>query len=677
MKKAYLIILLLIFSFGGYCLTPPTVQCLQLRNNNTRLYVAWDNSSDCSQFTKYLIYVNNVLRDSISPSSGYTMCNYGSLVINNIPSSASYNCYIVAKDANGATYTSNTIQTIGITVTASTDGAYAYLSWESPSTQVGSTWGDFFYLYKKRSFESDFPLTPFATVSNNTLTYTDTADVCNTSCSYQVGITNYYSDLDNCLFKTTIGTVILIDRTQPHTPVLDSVSVTADNQVILGFHAPDPYMMGYIIYYNNNGWVPVDTVYNTTLWHDPNGGSRCYRIAVLDSCMNSSPIIIDEQCNMILSVGNTDACHQTASISWDGYTNMQDGLDHYEIFISSDNGVTWQSAGTTTNTSHVLTDLQLNTPYIVFVRAYNNGGTITSSSNREHIELSANATADVSYIRYVSVVDNHYFHILVHTSGDTLAFNSITLQRSEDGINFTSFQTLSHHSDADYDFADSTVAVDKKLYYYQTFITNTCNMPSGYSNISHNILLTGNATSAQENVLQWNNYGTWSGDVESFTINRKLETETSFNEIPEILTPATVNTYYDDVSQLYGSGSKFIYLVQAHEALDTFGFADVSNSNYLAVMQLPTTYIPNAFSPLGPNNKVFMPYNSFVSPDKYSLTIFSRFGNIVFKTTNPYEGWNGYINGKLAPMAVYSYRMYYVLPDGTPYEKIGSVTLIY
>lgn len=640
--------------------------------------MAWENSSNCDIFAKYCIYVNNVFVDSVEADPPYTLCNYGGVVIE-LPFNSSYNCYLEAVDSFGNRYSSNTIQIMPITVTAIDSGKYAVISWQSPSSQIGATWGNNFDIYKKREFESDFPPMPFATVPITQLEYTDTADVCYRTTSYQVGITNYYDANEHCEFKTAIGTVQLVDKTQPRTPVLDSVTTTENNQIALGFHAPEDYMRGYIIYYNGPaGWETIDTVYETTYWIDHDGGARCYRIAVLDSCFNSSEITTEEQCNMILSVEATDACIRTASLNWDEYVNMQDGVDYYEIFTKTDSDTAWHSAGTTTNPPFQLDSLEVNSSYRVFVRVYNTTGTVTASSNRVEFTLTYDATNDFSYIRSVSVENNQYIKITVHTSGDTLPFKSITLQRSTDGINFTNLQTLPHTTvSPTYEFIDTTADFNRQLYYYQTYVTDYCNFPVGLSNISHNILLNGEATTAHTNLLQWNNYGTWNGEVESYSINRKLETEVVFNRLPDIIMPTILNTYSDDVSELYGSGSKFIYYVEAQEGSDDYGFSDVSTSNYLTLRQNPNTYIPNAFSPLGPENRTFKPVNLFVPTDNYRFIIFSRFGNVVFKTRNPHIGWDGRIDGKLAPMGVYMYRITYNFPDGTPFEKTGSVTLIY
>ena len=665
------------------------MQCLKLMNNNTRIKVAWSSTGDCIHYKTYYFYINNVLCDSLSGYSSttqsYTLCDYGSQDINNIPVASEYFCYIVAVDSNNVSYNSDTIHSFSITVTPQADNTVAFLSWESPTNTFDASWGSTFDIYKKRGYESDFPLSPFVSVPNSMRNYTDTSDVCDNSISYQVGISHYYmsgSIQTSCPFMTTIGTVEnMVDSVSPDiSPVLDSVSVTQDNQVILGFHETEPNMQAFIIYYvSPNGNTPLDTVYGQTFWMDPvinpSFDTRSYKVAEMDSCGNVSPMTDDLQGNMVLNLQSTDACHRTASLSWSAYANLSGGIDHYEVLYSSDQGQSWSLAGTTISTSYTIENLQFNTNYLAFARVVNNDGTVTASTNRVSFQISSEEAEDFTYIRSVSVIDNEYLRIRVLTSGDTLPFVSLTLQRSEDGVTFEDFRTQNFINGVEnYTFYDSLADFTRRTYYYRTFVVNSCGVEVGLSNVAHNILLHAENT-AQNNHLTWYGYDDWDGGVSHYYVMRKVETEELFNTVADV-PPATMNTYSDDISSLYESGSKFVYYVEAEEVLNSYGFSETSLSNRVQVIQPPTLYVPNAFRPLGANNKVFKPMNSFVSADGYQFSIFTRTGVCVFLTTNPQEGWDGRIDGVLAPMNVYVWYIEYKTPDGTIMERTGTVTLV-
>ena len=684
MKKNILFVLLMVMTVSCWAWQPPKMQCLKLMNNNQRMKMAWSSNGDCIHFKAYYFYINNVLCDSLFGHVGqtqtFTLCDYGSKDINNIPQAEEYFCYIKAVDSTGAAFYSDTIHSISITVTPIANNTMARLEWESPTTVLDNTWGNTFDIFKKREFEPDFPPTPCASVPNTQFTYIDTSDVCDALISYQVSITNFYGVNERCPFMTTIASAHLMDSISPSVPILDSVTVTPDNEVMLGFHGTEPYMMAYIIYYiNPNGTIPFDTVYGQTFWidpiMDPSLDSRFYRIAAMDSCGNVSALTDNQQGNMRLMMNSTDACRKSASIHWSTYTNLFNDILRYDVFLSADMGQSWNRIGSTTETHFQIENLQFNHDYLAYVRVVNNGETITASSNRIRFQISAEEAQDFSYIRSVSVIDNHHIQIKVLTSGDTLPFKTITLLRSENGTDFEPFKTVNHISgNKEYTFYDSLADFSRHLYYYRTYLVNDCGADVAYSNISHNILLTGE-NNAQTNLLSWHAYENWDGGVSNYYVMRKVESEELFNTVGNV-PPGLQNNYPDDISSLYESGSKFVYYIEAQENPNSYGLEETSYSNYITLIQPPSLYFPNAFRPLGASNNVFKPINSFVSLDGYRFSIFTRTGECIFITTNPQEGWDGRINGVVAPMSVYVYYVEYKIPDGTILEQTGTVTLV-
>ena len=60
----------------------------------------------------------------------------------------------------------------------------------------------------------------------------------------------------------------------------------------------------------------------------------------------------------------------------------------------------------------------------------------------------------------------------------------------------------------------------------------------------------------------------------------------------------------------------------------------------------------------------------------YSFTIYNRWGEQIFSTSDPSVGWNGHFQGKLCKQDVYVWRVAAVFIDGTSVEQAGDVTLI-
>lgn len=96
----------------------------------------------------------------------------------------------------------------------------------------------------------------------------------------------------------------------------------------------------------------------------------------------------------------------------------------------------------------------------------------------------------------------------------------------------------------------------------------------------------------------------------------------------------------------------------------------------------PTIYIPNAFTPHGSGdgngiNDVFLPVIGGGLAHRYRLEIYDRWGEKLFETTDPYEGWNGYFKGELVPKAVYAYRLQFAIQPLTfMYRYVGHVNVV-
>lgn len=89
----------------------------------------------------------------------------------------------------------------------------------------------------------------------------------------------------------------------------------------------------------------------------------------------------------------------------------------------------------------------------------------------------------------------------------------------------------------------------------------------------------------------------------------------------------------------------------------------------------PPIYVPNAFSPNGDgNNDVFMLYSQQIATMK--LKVFNRWGEKVFESANQFFGWDGFYQGVLQPMGVYTYIVEVTYLDGETATQNGSVTLI-
>lgn len=88
---------------------------------------------------------------------------------------------------------------------------------------------------------------------------------------------------------------------------------------------------------------------------------------------------------------------------------------------------------------------------------------------------------------------------------------------------------------------------------------------------------------------------------------------------------------------------------------------------------------PNAFSPNSDGmNDLFRPRNASECPpfDLYELTIYNRWGELVFITSDPNGSWDGTFKGKAAEMASYVWIARIQINGSPAQQSSGTITLI-
>lgn len=87
-----------------------------------------------------------------------------------------------------------------------------------------------------------------------------------------------------------------------------------------------------------------------------------------------------------------------------------------------------------------------------------------------------------------------------------------------------------------------------------------------------------------------------------------------------------------------------------------------------------TFYIPNAFSPNSDfKNDIYYGYGTFIL--EYDLTILDRWGQMIFRSIDLKDGWDGTYKGEKAQEDVYVYKVNIMDINGEKHQFIGHVTL--
>ncbi|MFZ9846762.1 MAG: T9SS type B sorting domain-containing protein, partial [Flavobacteriales bacterium] len=75
-------------------------------------------------------------------------------------------------------------------------------------------------------------------------------------------------------------------------------------------------------------------------------------------------------------------------------------------------------------------------------------------------------------------------------------------------------------------------------------------------------------------------------------------------------------------------------------------------------------------------NDMFTIQSTSIQSEGYDFYIFNRWGNVMFHSNTPNEGWDGKTAAGEAPMEVYAYMLYYKDEWGKEQKYIGHFSLI-
>ncbi|MBX9449413.1 MAG: gliding motility-associated C-terminal domain-containing protein [Taibaiella sp.] len=134
----------------------------------------------------------------------------------------------------------------------------------------------------------------------------------------------------------------------------------------------------------------------------------------------------------------------------------------------------------------------------------------------------------------------------------------------------------------------------------------------------------------------------------------------------------------------YFTGSAFNNITSAKPGKSITYYLEVRNTDgcyaidsVIITMNCDDITLPNAFVPEGKSEKTAIFGLMNLQFEKLnSFTIYDRWGNQVFYTTDLSKGWNGTHEGKDCPLGVYIWEIDAFCSDGYRIRKQGNVTLV-
>lgn len=491
-------------------------------------------------------------------------------------------------------------------------------------------------------------------------------------------------------------------------PVINYVSVDPQTQrVHISWQISNPLLIdGYIVKRQIFGQAGVvDGSYNTietindpnqTTYidtslifglADPGNRSETYRIAAFTNSGGTIEFgnMSQRVSSILLYPVSFDPCREENSLSWSQYDGFSPESSNYYIYYMLDTNLPPILLDSISNgdTSYVHGNIIPDTTYHYLIQAYNNTSPYTAYSNIQSISTIIPGRPQIMNADFATVQSYNLLD-LSFTVDPNAIISSYVLLKS-DSINGT-FDTIANYPAgiSQISYSDDIKAA-QEIFYYKIIALNACNIVTRESNIASNILLEAYPATdgSKTNTLQWTSYQSWLGGVDYYEIHRNVDGG-GFSLIGQVA--SSVNTYTDDITDLImpdygGQASKghFCYYILAHEGIaNPYGITGTSQSNISCAHQETVVWLPNAFNPLSPKeeNRTFKPVISFVGD--YSLIIYDRNGSIVFKSTDPLQGWDGKgSGGTILKQGTYVFLLRYRTKNNKFVEISGQINLIY
>lgn len=686
---------------GETIVPSPVPHCVSTdANGDITIYWATvvDNSVPPS-FVEYAIFHSTSPSGPFQEIGSVTDINTGTYVHNTgnsvaPPTTSGPNYYLIRtrSGCNDAVLEAPVDTVSSIFLTLNNTGETAELSWSPVATPPlpssnggGQGW---YHVYRENPVGTWTQIGPPS--PPNSLNYSDPVIWCNEQVNYRIELT----DNLGCVSVSNITGDVLNNPDQPNPQPIDSLTIDPETGYVTVCWPPNTSLnvVQYNILLNPDAfaWIPMDTVYgyNNTCWtdtiSDPSSQPLWYQVYATNNCgVPGVPAgsIADgtDHHETILLNADYDSCLIETNLNWTRYWYWPEGVKEYDVYTSENSGP-FVKIGTTTDTVFTHAGLSATAEYCYIVRAVKNvANRITSTSNKRCIIAYVPKRPDYAYQYQTTVqpgntgVETYFF---VDSTAGYLGFD---IQRGEEPdalstIWFVAFDPSTRY----YSYTDAGARPAFNSYYYSIIGVDSCDQYADTLNMTRTILLEAEANPNRTNSLQWNAYEGFNGGVSAYNIYRSFDGP--FDYLTTV--PSTQLTYTDSIQEIIVGEGNFCYYIEAIEGIgapignpDPVTFLETSRSNEDCARQHPNVFVPNAFMPEGVNN-VFKPITVYVQADSYLFQIYDRWGNRIFETTDPNQGWNGSIGGKENPQGAYVYFISFVSSKGDTYTKRGSVTLI-
>lgn len=375
----------------------------------------------------------------------------------------------------------------------------------------------------------------------------------------------------------------------------------------------------------------------------------CFYFTTYDFCGNTKTS--DTLCSISLSA---QAENNQNNINWIAYPQESNITDY--TLIKNKNTFTINKSDTSfTDTTIICAN---NYCYTVYTSTNSFPNTIIFSNTSCVESISTDTPLPIQDFQS-SVVDSQAVALSWESPFPYYVF-ATTLQHSTSTTNFSNLANTSNY-DSTY---LHTTAVNSPMCYVIDY-TDACGNPSdeNLSDSTCTVFLQAQKLQDTEYQLSWTDYLGF--DAKTYSVQYLDEKGSVVLE-----KPITEGRSFLDSSPLE-TFQKLRYRIKV-----TSNDNQLSYSNIVAFELKSRIFIPNAFSPDGDGlNDYFKPDIRFIK--SYTLSVFDRWGELIFYEQNSQNGWDGNFKGSKVPTGTYVFLLEGLDFYGNIINKKGTVTVYY
>ncbi len=653
------------------------IQCINTLSNGD-LEITWNEVQN--GFNDFVGYELHSVQDGLLAS--FPNISTTSTVVSAINNKNDFFIKTISGAPCSIAVSSDTVCNIFLQLFNPDDGRVT-LKWNKVSDSYNADFNSNYHIYREYPASSgNWEL--IDSIAFNFSQYIDTIDICNAFVNYRVDLLT-----SSCTFTSNVVGDLVEDKISPLMPIISSVSVDtlAGLTVITWNENSQKDTYGYVVYMSFPGGILIelDTVYgqNNTFYSfnsTANIQAVSFSIAAFDSCFTDlTPVTYQTSAKSDVHTTSYlshqyDICSKTANLSWTNYKGWE-YIDSFEVY-GRKIGNPWVLIGKTEKRKF---EIQLeeyqNYEFAILIRDSLNPNVNFAFSNKINFYTIASSKPKFNYTKLGNVTNDiieihHYIEVV---SG----VRELALERKNEKGEFQEIQRLPLADNVL--FVDENVDVSKYSYTYRVRIIDSCGNPSVLANEIKTMLLKVTSDDIrQTNFLTWNAYEGFQGPILYYNLFRGVNG--FFDPFPMKTVPSN-QLFCEDTIQVTDPNfsGQICYVVDAVEAFNIYGLAEISHSNIACPIYKPIIYIPNAFTPNDDEfNQGFKPVVSLFDLNSYVFTILDRWGQVVFRTNEVNEAWFGEIStsSKKAPDGTYIYVIQLKDANGQEIIRRGHVTLI-